>query len=846
MDADDGNAVLIQSAPPHFNFEFEVRQGKIGGGTCALFRDIFICKKLSFGEFRSFEYVACKMEMKCSPCILYVVIYRPPRSLQFLDHFTEMLSIICTEFDCLVISGDLNIHTDNVNDKTAIELSAILNMFGLSQHVNGPTHDRGHTLDLIITKGVNIHNVNVLKVALSDHSCIFFDLLTTPKNKTVTKSIKKRYINENTATLFEEAIKAEFDLETNDVDLLGTFNHKVLNVINAIAPAKDKLITNKQTAPWRNTLSVRTQKRECRKAERKWRKSNLQIHFEIYKEALRIFNMKLNSARQLYFSEIIKKHSKNSRILFATFDRLINPPDSISPELVSISKCDEFALFFNDKIQGIRNAASSSVSNTANLSLPSTHRNMVCMVQFNFIDDKTLEEVVSSLNSSTCCLDVLPTNFFKAVLGSLVKNLVNIVNDSLQSGAFPEDLKTAVVKPLLKKRSLDAAILNNYRPISNLPFVSKIIEKVVHQQLSQFLLLNNSFDKFQSGFRPNHSTETALIKVLNDIQLNTDSTKVSVLVLLDLSAAFDTVDYDILLQRLEHYVGLSGTVIQWFKSYLQNRKYFVSIENCVSKPMAMTCGVPQGSILGPLLFNLYMLPLGQIITKHKVNYHNYADDTQLYISCTSNDCGPIDSLCLCIEEINEWMQQNFLQLNKDKTEIIVFGPQKQRQSVISHLEKRSLIAKSQVRDLGVILDSDLNFNSHIKTVISSAYYHLKNIARVRGMMSKKDLETLIHAFVSSRLDYCNGLLTGLSKKSLHQLQLIQNAAARVLTKTRKYDHITPVLKTLHWLPIAQRIDFKILLLVYKCVCGSGPSYMSDMLKPYEPSRTLRSSIALAY
>ena len=139
------------------------------------------------------------------------------------------------------------------------------------------------------------------------------------------------------------------------------------------------------------------------------------------------------------------------------------------------------------------------------------------------------------------------------------------------------------------------------------------------------------------------------------------------------------------------------------------------------------------------------------------------------------------------------------------------------------------------------MDSDLNFRSHIKSITLAAFYHLKNIARIKGIVSKLDLERLILAFVSSRLDYCNGLLTLLSKRAVRQLQYIQNAAARVLTRTRKYDHISLVLRSLNWLPVAQRIDFKTALLVYKSLHGLVPKYISDILEPYEPTRTLRTS-----
>ena len=212
------------------------------------------------------------------------------------------------------------------------------------------------------------------------------------------------------------------------------------------------------------------------------------------------------------------------------------------------------------------------------------------------------------------------------------------------------------------------------------------------------------------------------------------------------------------------------------------------------------CGVPQGSILGPLLFNIYMLPLAQIMEDHNISYHTYADDTQLYISVSSHDYSPLFSLSKCIHQINEWMCQNFLQLNADNTEVIVFGPQNERSKISAHLNSMSLTSTDKARNLGVIIDSDLKFNNHLKLITKSAYYHLKNIARIKGFLSKEDMEKLVHAFIFSRLDYCNGVFTGLNKKSIRQLQLIQNAAARVLTNTRKMDHVTPVLRSLHWLP----------------------------------------------
>ncbi len=214
--------------------------------------------------------------------------------------------------------------------------------------------------------------------------------------------------------------------------------------------------------------------------------------------------------------------------------------------------------------------------------------------------------------------------------------------------------------------------------------------------------------------------------------------------------------------------------------------------------------------------------------------------SHVYLALSPNYYSPIDSLCQCINEINSWMCQNFLQLNKEKTEVIAFGNKEEVLKVNAYLDSRGQTTKNQVRNLGVILETDLSFSRHVKAITKSAYYHLKNIAIIRCFVSSQDLEKLVHAFITSRVDYCNGLLTGLPNKTIRQLQLIQNAAARILTRTRKSEHITPVLRSLHWLSVTFRIDFKVLLLVYKSLNGLRPKYIADMLTEYKPNRPLRS------
>jgi len=196
------------------------------------------------------------------------------------------------------------------------------------------------------------------------------------------------------------------------------------------------------------------------------------------------------------------------------------------------------------------------------------------------------------------------------------------------------------------------------------------------------------------------------------------------------------------------------------------------------------------------------------------------------------------------------MTCNFLLLNSDKTEVLVLGTKTSKSKMADYvlnldsfslnLDASSAATSSAVKNLGVVFDQNLSFNTHIKNISRVAFFHLRNIAKLRKMMSLHDAEKFVHAFITSRLDYCNALLSGCTNASLNSLQMVQNAAARVLTRTKKYEHITPVLSSLHWLPIEQRIDYKVLLLTFKALNGLAPQYMSDLITTYTPSRSLRS------
>ncbi|KAF7246443.1 Protein NEL [Varanus komodoensis] len=338
----------------------------------------------------------------------------------------------------------------------------------------------------------------------------------------------------------------------------------------------------------------------------------------------------------------------------------------------------------------------------------------------------------------------------------------------------------------------------------------------------------------KSGFRPGYGTESALVALYNDLCREKDRGSASLLVLLDLSVAFDTIDHGILLDRLAG-LGVGGTALQWFHSYLNGQFQKVVLGDYGSAPWQLCHGVPKGSILSPLLFNIYMKPLGEVIRRCGLWNHQYTDDTQLYLSFSTNPGEAVAVLNWCLAEVMGWMRANKLKLNPDKTEVLLVGGSGFGEGDL----KVALPPRDKVRSLGVLLDPELSLEAQVTAAARSAFLQLRLIHQLHPYLEYNCLATVTHVLVTSRLDFCNALYVGLPLKMVQILQLVQNRAARLLTGTGCYVHMTPVLRQLHWLPIEVWAQFKVLVMTYKALNGLGPGYLKERLHPYMPSCPLR-------
>ena len=314
----------------------------------------------------------------------------------------------------------------------------------------------------------------------------------------------------------------------------------------------------------------------------------------------------------------------------------------------------------------------------------------------------------------------------------------------------------------------------------------------------------------------------------------------------DLSSAFDTIDHSIMLRRFEHSFGITGQALKWLQSYIQNRTQSVAIGTARSSPSKLAYGVPQGSVLGPMLYCMYTRPVGDIARHHDLSHHSYADDGQGYDVITAPSLWPETSSKISdfVCELQDWMSRNMLKLNNNKFEFIIFHP-KHRHIVAEDFRlcigENSYTPSRCVSNLGVNQDEALTMEKHVSRVSRSCYHQLRSISKIRQYITVDACRSLIQATVTSRLDYGNVLLHNLPKKSLKRLQMVQNASARLITRTSRRTHITPVLIGLHWLPIQYRTAYKVLLYVYKAVHGEAPAYICNLVEEYVPTRSLRSA-----
>ena len=846
---DTDNVVRASLTPDGYKLIDVPRKGR-GGGVAVIYKSSLTVKKQTVKK-AAFECLEIIISAG-NEVIRLVVLYRPPSSSKagvptsvFLQEFQIYVDHHVSTSGKLLITGDFNFHMGDTKSLDAKKFKDLLEGLNLEQHVHEPTHSHGHVLDLVITRcdELPISNLNVHAPILSDHGAIMFNLPLgkPPAQKDV--RVFRRLNKVDIEKFKQDIISSElYTCPSGNIDeYVMQYNTVLKRILDQHAPEVEKKVMIRHNPPWFNN-EVAELKRARRRAERKWRSTKLTVHQEMFKSLhLQCVNLCAKLKAEHFVSKI-DENKGNQKALFNITNSLLHRNNSrpLPSHVDSQKLADEFAEYFVGKIKKIREA------------FPEPDQHICDQIKVPTLEtlepttEEELRKIIMQCKPKSCPLDPLPTSLIKKCIDCMLPILVRLVNLSFASSSFPDAFKIAMVIPLLKKLILDEEDKTNYRPVSNLAFAGKVVEKVAVKRFSSHVDTNKLDVLLQSAYKGGHSVETALVKVYDDLLCAIDNKKYVLLSLLDLSAAFDTVDHNVMLSRLESSFGITGSARDWMKSYFKDRYQFVSINGSESHKHLLEYGVPQGSIVGPFCFPKYSSPLAKIAEKHDVYYHLYADDTQLYVMFNAGDGkNAVGQLEACISEIRQWMTDNMLKLNDKKTEFMVLGSRQTIHNVsnISSLQvgDSSIESTPAARNIGAVMDRTLDMQDHVKSVCKSSYNNLRNISRIRKYLTEDAAATIIHSLVISKLDNLNALLYGLPDTILQRLQLLQNHAAKIVVRKKKSDHVTPIMISLHWLPIPYRIKYKVLLLTHKCVHGKAPEYLSSLLTLYEPGRALRSA-----
>ena len=608
--SDDSDDHIIQNICPTGYELYSVPRGSKGGGVALLYKKLLRFQKSSCvkNKFKSFEYTDLVM-LHSSTSLRVVIIYRPPPSRSnnssitlFFEEFPVFLESIATASGSLLMVGDFNFHIDDKHDVTAFRFLQLLDAFNLCQNISQPTHTNGHILDLIITRAdENIaSNFTVFDPVLSDHFVVGCTL-SLRKRPFEKKEICYRKLKSVNIEDFRQDIANSALVDfTDDLDhAVDLYNGVLSNLLNKYAPLKKRVITLRPLAPWYSD-EINDEKKKRRKFERRWRATRLTMDRDLYVNQCKVVNRCIFKSKMDYYSTLIEERRSDPKLLFATVSKLLHrqAPRQLPSSEDDKVLADAFADHFIDKITKISKTLEEKRTDIGDVFSEKT----CCTHKFrNFksVTSEDLSELIGNSSRKSCSLDPVPVLILKQCIDLLLPSITRIVNTSLQNGIFHEEFKVGLVLPLLKKSSLDREVLGNYRSISNLSFLSKCCEKVVSSQLNQHLCRNNLQEVFQSAYKPYHSTESALVRVQNDVLRAIDEDRCVMLLFLDLSAAFDTVNHQVLLSRMSDRFGLEGIVLEWFGSYLSGRKQYVNINNSSSSCRDLNCGVPQGSVLRP-------------------------------------------------------------------------------------------------------------------------------------------------------------------------------------------------------------------------------------------------------
>jgi hypothetical protein len=595
----------------------------------------------------------------------------------------------------------------------------------------------------------------------------------------------------------------------------------LIKIYNVYAPVK-KLIVSKPKAPWINT-NIKNMINKRNKLRSKFNITRLSAHFAEYKKIRNRVKQMIATSFKNFIKELISTKNcakimwsnlKKYGIVFNKLYDSINIDPEILVKTFTLTPC------FNNAAQFLINFYNNA---TLNNMLNGENK-----FYFSYITPIEIKTAIMSITSYAVGVDDISKKMIMPIIDILLPTICYIFNFCLQNSVFPEAWKQALIKPIAK--IADARGPNDFRPISLLCFLAKSLQKIIFNQIYNYVNDLNLLDQYQSGFRKKHSINTALLKITEDIRLAMGRGEVTIMVLLDYSKAFDSLNHNILFSKLS-YLNFSKHVIDWFKSYLTGRTHAVVENNNKSSWHAINSGVVQGSPLSPLIFSLYIVDIGTVLKN--CFYHLYADDLQLYIHCKpENVTQTVNLINEDLERLFRWSSNHDLILNPNKTQTIIIGNENITNNLINIpkivINNSEIDYSKYVKNLGILLDENLNWNKQISSVCQKVHFKLHQLYNFRASTPEETRIRLVKTLIMPILDQSDFVYCNISEQQLARLQVTQNKAIRYIFNIKRNEHITPYYSKILMLKMKERRELHMLSTTHKILHGYLPAYLNDM------------------
>ena len=761
------------------------------------------------------------------------VIYKSPLiPYGVYANMHENLVAVTSKYEHCLLIGDMNIDFLK-QSSSALKFfkSYVTEPFALTQVINQPTRVTSSTstlIDLMLTsspENVKVHGV-VDTPGISDH-CLTYLSYSIKKPKFKPKMVTRRDMrNFNTEKFLTDMANAHWEfvdaVEDDDIENKVTiFENIHKDIIDRHAPMRTFRVT-RPAAPWlTNEIKSLMDSRDKYKnkfnvdknpdTEILFKHLRNKVTHAIRDSKIETLNNQINT--KIKNSKQFNKALKNFNIVESN---LAKDEVTISPTLLNHSflnnnnkPVDEYLV--SDEINEIMKKATTQ------------------SFSFSEVTEDQVLKVVRSIKTNACGVDGISAFFLKLGIDYSVSAFTDIINCSFRHMIFPERWKKALVKPLPKVDN--PTVPSDFRPISLLPAFSKVIEKLGAHQMINFLRNTQYFDNLQSAYKNNHSTITALLNVVDDIYDALEDSQLTFLVLLDYSKAFDCANHRLILAKLRA-AGFCSDALTWMSSYLNNRQQKVVTGSSESQWEFMNNGVPQGSILGPLLFTVLVSDISDAIKRGR--YHLYADDTQLYYHCKCKDANStIDKINSDLNDISEYSRKNCLNLNETKSKYIIIASRPNLKKLKTmdlkdiKLNDKIIERVFEAKNLGITFDESLSWTRHINLSVGRAYGKLNHAYRFKKFLSPETKWNLCETYILSQFNYGDVILQNMTNFLQEKIQKVQNRCIRFAKGLRKYDHITATRTKMRTLNMSNRRLLHGLTLMFKIINNTAPSYLCE-------------------